>query len=82
MKVVKVKWLDSGMHISDGWQPLLDAMGNFQMTDLHVTTVGILADENDEVLIVGLSQNEPNGHWFGLQIIVKQNVLEYEVLAE
>lgn len=75
-----VVWRDSGLHIHDGWQTLDDAMKDWHQDKMIVHTVGIVADDREDVLILGLSLDRDNMHWFGLQVIYKKNIISREVL--
>lgn len=79
--MLHVRWRDSGIHIHDGWQTIEEAMKNFSPDNMIVDSVGIVADETDDVLVLGLSLDEENLAWFGLQVIYKQNIISREVLV-
>lgn len=76
----RVVWQDSGLHISQGWQDLRTALNDFRPENLLVTTVGLVAEESDEVLVMGLSFSESTKTWFGLQVIAKNSIQSREEL--
>lgn len=81
MKFLKVTWQDSGYHFSEGWLSLKEQLRDFSTARMTVVTAGILAEEDDEVIMLGLSFSEATNTWFGLQVIAKQNIKSIEVLS-
>lgn len=73
--MVKVRWLDSGMHIDKGWASLEDYRKDTGTARMEVITVGFLMHEDEETLLVGQSYDPAHDHWVGGQLIVKANVL-------
>ncbi len=75
-----VKWLDSGMIISEGWAPVADHMRNWKLDNMYVESVGRLVYDDGDVIGLGLSFSEANGTGneavFGLQLIFKANIVE------
>lgn len=78
---VLVRWVDSGLFISDGWQQLTEVIGQATGSNMTVTTIGHLIYEDDEIVVVGLSLDRDNNAVFGAQTIARMNILEYRSLS-
>jgi hypothetical protein len=78
---VLVRWIDSGLFISDGWQQLTEVIGQATGSNMTVTTIGHLIHEDDEIVVVGLSLDKDNDAVFGAQTIAKMNIIEYRSLS-
>lgn len=68
-----IDWLDSGMQISLGWDTAPNHLANWKLNDMRVSTVGRLAYEDDDVIALSLSKS--GDQIFGLQLIVKNNII-------
>jgi hypothetical protein len=79
-----VKWLDSGMHISEGWVPVAEHLKNWKLNNMLVKSAGILVYDDGDVIGLGLSISEANGQdnemVFGLQLIFKANITEVSLI--
>lgn len=75
-----IEWLDSGMHINEGWAPVAEHLKNWKIDNMLVKSAGILVYDDDDVIGLGLSISEANGKEnemiFGLQLIFKANITE------
>lgn len=80
MNVERVEWIDSGFHISDGWQPVVEALADFKMDDMRVLSAGYVVYEDDDMLALTTTYSEQTGSAFGLQLIAKSNITKREVL--
>jgi hypothetical protein len=80
MRPVYIKWLDSGLFIADGWEPVAQVLPKARLTGMTCTTIGHLVHEDDEVVVVGLSHDESNEAIYGAQVIARRNVLEFKYL--
>lgn len=78
---VLVRWIDSGLFISDGWQQLTEVIGQATGSNMTVTTIGHLVYEDDDIVVVGLSLDRDNDAVFGAQTIARQNIIEYRSLS-
>jgi hypothetical protein len=72
MQYVKVVWLDSGAHIDHGWAPAEKHWA--EGLSREVTTVGMLMQEDDDVIAVGLNFDPDTKNWYGVQLIYKPTV--------
>ncbi len=73
-EIYSIDWLDSGMQMAMGWDTVTDHLKNWRLNDMRVTTVGLFAYEDDDVVGLALSSTSEN-HIFGLQLIVKNNII-------
>lgn len=74
---VEIHWLDSGLQVHDGWSSKSD----FTSARLCVVeTVGFLVHEDEESYYVALTRDSKNNHYFGVQLIAKQNVKMFKRL--
>ncbi len=76
----QIDWLDSGMQISPGWDTVVDHLAHWNLNDMRVSSVGMLAYEDDDVVGLALSISAAGGQVFGLQLIVKNNIIEWKEL--
>lgn len=77
----RITWLDSGLHLGEEWIKLTVLPELAATTHMRVVTVGQLAFENEEVVVLGLSWDEHHGTVFGAQVIAKASILERELLV-
>lgn len=83
MKLVKVTWIDSGLHLSDdGWAPIETYVAKAIAADTTVETVGFLIHEDENMVVVGLSHDAYHGAIFGAQVIHRVGVRSIEDLHE
>lgn len=75
---LEVEWVDSGTFRANGWESLDEILPHARIGT--VTTVGLLAHEDDETLYLALSHDPDNEHYFGIQAIKKSNILSRVVL--
>ena len=80
-EVYKIDWLDSGMQVDLGWAPVVEHLKSWKLNDMRVSTCGTLAYEDDDVVGLALSVSAANEHVFGLQLIVKNNIIHSQRLA-
>ena len=77
---VKVVWLDSGAHIDMGWSA---ARSNWEAgLSREVCTVGMLMQEEDDVVAVGLNFDPSTGNWYSVQLIYKPTIQSITPLQE
>lgn len=74
-----IQWRDSGFHISDGWQPVVEALADFKFDDMLIDSSGLLVYEDDDVVALTTSLASGTDSAFGLQIIAKSNITRHEV---
>lgn len=79
--MVRVLWIDSGMHVDHGWGPVREYMQNATVAKMKVLTVGILMAETEEAVAVALSYDDALDQWNGAQLIARQNVLDMRDLG-
>lgn len=77
---VSVQWIDSGIHIDDGWAPIAEYIAKAASQMGEVETVGTLIGVTDDALIVGLSVDGKNDTVFGAQVIMRSNITVVSVL--
>ncbi len=77
--MVRVVWLDSGAHVDHGWA----SAAQYMSTDLSrkVTTVGMLVDESDDVVAVGLNFDPDTDNWFGVELIYRPTIVSFHELV-
>lgn len=83
MRIVRVRWLDSGAHLDfdRGWRTLTEFMEKAALGTMEAETVGYLMHEDDDVILLGQTHNPTGDNWVGAQMIAKRNVLSREYLA-
>lgn len=69
----KIDWLDSGMQLDLGWKTIDEHLAGWQLNDMRVTTIGLFVYEDEDV--VGLALSQCGEAIFGLQLIVKNNII-------
>lgn len=79
-KMVFIRWIDSGYNINEGWKPVMDSIKSFKFSEMECETAGFLAYEDEDFIAVTGTFNEATGESFGLQIIARKNVVQYEVI--
>ena len=78
---VVVEWIDSGMHMDHGWATSEEYRARVSMDRLYVRTVGMLMDDNEDIVLVGLNYDPTHQAWVGVQAIQKSNITSMEYLA-
>jgi hypothetical protein len=78
--LVKVAWVDSGLHLEDGWRDVPWYVNKAECTNGRVSTVGHLIHEDDQHVIVGLSLDIENDTVFSAQVIWQSNIESMEYL--
>lgn len=81
-KLVFVRWIDSGYHINEGWKPVIDSVRGFRFSEMECESAGLLAFEDDDFIALTTTYNDATKESFGLQIIARRNILQYEVLYD
>lgn len=76
-----VEWIDSGMHIDQGWAELEVYRSVAKQWNGRVTTVGIPIYEDDRMLVLALSRDDANGNAFGAQLIALSAIVKRTVLV-
>jgi hypothetical protein len=66
------------MMIQPGWDTVAGHLSNWKLNDMRVRSVGTLVYEDDDV--VGLGLSICGDDVFGLQLIVKNNIISVEVM--
>ena len=74
-EIYSVDWLDSGMQMNPQWDTVASHMANWQLNDMRVRSVGTLVYVDDDVIGLGLSISNAGEQVFGLQLIVRVNIL-------
>ena len=69
-----VEWIDSGLHIDEGWSTLEVYKSLARAWHGKVTTVGFPIYEDDQVLVIALSRDDESDHYFGGQLIAKSSI--------
>ncbi len=64
------------MHIDEGWNSTEVYLNSIRGWTGKVVTVGQVMHEDDNVVVVGMSYDTSNQHWYGAQLIFKQNIVE------
>ena len=78
----EIRWRDSGMHLAaEEWTLITRLRARGVASGMEVVTVGTLVHEDDDVVILGLSIDEPGDAVFGAQVIWKPAILERRGLA-
>lgn len=80
--MLAVEWIDSGMHIDEGWAHLDVYRSVAKKWDGTVTTVGFPIYEDDERLVLALSRDHEREHCYGAQLIAKVSITRRYVLTE
>lgn len=78
--MVRIVWTDSGLWHEQGWETkeeILASTGGL----VDVVTVGTLVHEEDDRYFVALSADNVNSAYYGIQIIAKSAVKEFDVLS-
>lgn len=71
-----VEWVDSGLHIDEGWASLDVYRSVAKEWDGKVTTVGFPIYEDDECLVLALSRDHQRDHFYGAQLIAKAAITQ------
>jgi hypothetical protein len=73
----RIRWLDSGMQLAaDEWTSIAGLRARSVASAMEVVTAGLLVHEDDDVVVLGLSIDEPGDAVFGAQVIWKSAILE------
>lgn len=78
--IERITWIDSGMHLDEGWASTAVYAERAKNWNGEVVTVGTVFHEDDKVVVVGLSRDTGNGNWYGAQLIYKSCITEREEL--
>lgn len=79
MPEVRVTWIDSGtMRATEEWTPLEKLKEQSKIG--RVVTRGELLQVRPESLLIGLSEDEDNNTWFGVQEVDRRAIVSVEVL--
>ena len=70
-----VEWIDSGLHIDEGWAKLEVYKSVAKGWNGRVTTVGFPIYEDDQVLVLALSRDNANDSYFGGQLIARDSIV-------
>jgi hypothetical protein len=79
-RIVRVTWLDTGAHVDYGWAKKEKYMENLNKDQMLVQTVGMVIDEDDDIILVGLSYEPVGRQWYGGQAIHKSAIKRVEWL--
>lgn len=77
-KVYVIRWKDSGTHHADGWQTAEEISERAHIEE--VTTVGFCFLNTDTSLYLGQTWDSEERHFFGTQVILKSNIVAWEML--
>jgi hypothetical protein len=80
-RAVSVLWLDSGLHIDHGWASAATYKEGADLSRMTVLTVGLLMDENEDRILVGLNYDEAHEAWIGAQAIARSSIQKLEYLS-
>lgn len=81
MRVEVVRWLDSGMALSDGWQSPEWFKERARTESMEVVSVGIPMHEDDEVVVLAATWDPALDQYLNAQVIVKANILARSEVA-
>ena len=73
--IEQIVWVDSGMRLDQGWAPLSEYLAKASPSRTKVSTVGYIMHEDEEIILVGQSLDPAHDTWFGVQMILKKNVV-------
>jgi hypothetical protein len=77
-----IRWRDSGMQLAnEEWTPIAMLRTRSVASAMEVVTAGLVVHEDDDVVVLGLSIDEPGKAVFGAQVIWKAAILERRGLA-
>lgn len=79
-RIARITWLDTGAHVDYGWASKEKYMEGLNKDQMYVTTVGMLIDEDDDIILVGLSYEPVAKKWYGGQAIHKSSIKGIEWL--
>jgi len=71
---VEIVWTDSGLHYENGWESRENIIENCSGI-ATVSTVGWLFHDDASAYFVATSRDPAHGHYFGVQVIKKTNVI-------
>lgn len=78
-RAVRIIWIDSGLHRSQGWGTLEDYKVHKDGV-MEVETVGLWMGQSAKAIAVAQSRDEDNGNWMAAQIIYKPCIIRKEWL--
>ena len=78
--IEKITWIDSGMFIDHQWAELNVYQKSAKEWDSIVITVGTNIYEDEKVIVLGLTHDSQNDHWYGAQLIYKPCIIKREEL--
>lgn len=81
MRVEVVRWLDSGLAMSDGWQPVEYYKERALTEAMEVVSTGMPMHEDDEVLILAGTWDPALNQFLNAQVIAKKNILRRRAVA-
>lgn len=76
-----VEWVDSGLHIDEGWAPLDIYRSVAKDWNGTVTTVGFPIYEDERCLVLALSKDHQRGHCYGAQLIAVDSIVSRKKLG-
>lgn len=71
MQIEQIDWIDSGAWLGDEWHSLDVYKSRIKGWTGHVTTIGTVMHEDENVVVLGLSKDLDNDAWYGAQLIYK-----------
>lgn len=77
----RIEWIDSGLHIDEGWASLEVYQSVAKGWDGTVTTIGFPIYEDDDRIVLALSRDHQRDHYYGAQLILKSCIKARDVLA-
>lgn len=80
--MLAVDWIDSGLHIDEGWATLEVYQSVAREWNGTVTTVGFPIYEDDDRLVLALSRDHQRDCYYGAQLILKSCITKRYVLTE
>lgn len=79
--IVAVEWIDSGLHIDEGWATLDVYRSVARGWNGTVTTIGFPIYEDDERVVLALSRDHQRDHYFGAQLIWQRSIVSRKKLV-
>lgn len=78
----RVEWVDSGLSFASSWLDEATIIERAKEWHGIVVTVGQLIYEDDDKLVLGLSQDAETGNWAACFGIMKSSIVHRAVLQE
>ena len=77
-KAEYVRWRDSGMHHSDGWQKAYAIASDKNVRDVHVPaeSIGFVIHEDRKTLVLSPTHDRAHRNYIGGQFIAKSNIVK------